>query len=101
MTALSIRDAWNGVKKFGDEFGYTYMYYQPTEDTVEAQVTLADTAVKAGAKFIIINSDQFKKSATKMFQAYPDVSFIIFDTVPIDDDGNPILDSQYLGYPIC
>ena len=57
---------WNGVKKFGDETGKTYAYYQPVEDTVEAQTTLADTAVKSGAKFIIINSDQFKASAVKM-----------------------------------
>lgn len=87
---------WNGVENFGDENGISYMYYQPVEDTVEAQVTLCDTAVKAGAKFIIINSDQFKAAASKMITAYPDVTFIIFDSVPIDDDGNQVLTDNIL-----
>jgi len=81
---------YNGVKQFAAEFNKTYGYYQPTADTVEEQVTLADTAVKAGAKFIIINSDQFKKSATIMVKNHPDVSFIIFDTIPVDDAGNQL-----------
>jgi basic membrane protein A len=87
---------WNGVKKFAAETGTSYMYYQPVEDTVEAQVTLCDTAVKAGAKFIIINSDQFKVAASKMIAAYPDVTFIIYDTVPVDDDGNQVLTPNIL-----
>ena len=87
---------WTGVKNFGDEFGYTYSYYQPIEDTVEAQVTLCDTAVKAGAEFIIINSDQFKAAASKMITAYPDVTFIIYDTVPIDEDENQVLTDNIL-----
>lgn len=87
---------WNGVKKFAEETGKTYMYYQPVEDTVEAQVALCDTAVKAGAEFIIINSDQFKAAASKMVAAYPDVTFIIFDTVPVDDDGNQVLTPNIL-----
>lgn len=51
---------------------------------------MADTAVKGGAKFIIINSDQFKKSATIMVKNHPDVSFIIFDTIPVDDAGKQL-----------
>ncbi len=82
---------WEGVKKFGDENKTSYMYYQPVEDTVEAQVALADAAIKAGAKFVIINSDQFKKSAAVMVKNHPDVTFIIYDTVPVDDAGNEVL----------
>ena len=81
---------YNGVKQFAAEFNKTYGFYQPTEDTVEAQVTMADTAIKGGAKFIIINSDQFKKSATVMVKNHPDVSFIIFDTIPVDDAGKQL-----------
>jgi basic membrane protein A and related proteins len=81
---------YNGVKQFATELNRTYGYYQPTEDTVEAQVTMADTAIKGGAKFIIINSDQFKKSATIMVKNHPDVSFIIFDTIPVDDAGKQL-----------
>ncbi len=87
---------WNGVKKFAAETGKTYAYYQPVEDTVEAQTTLADTAVKAGAKFIIINSDQFKAAASKMITAHPDVSFIMYDSVPVDDNGEQVITDNLL-----
>jgi basic membrane protein A len=87
---------WNGVKKFGAEVNKTYAYYQPVEDTVEAQVTLADTAIKAGAKFIIINSDQFKAAASKMIVSHPDVSFIMFDSVPVDESGKQVITDNLL-----
>jgi basic membrane protein A len=80
-----------GIKQFAAEFNKTYMYYQPTEDTVEAQVTLADNAIKAGAKFILMNSDQYKKSAAVMEKNYPNITFMIFDTVPVDDAGKEVL----------
>lgn len=87
---------WQGVKDFAEEYGYDYAYYQPVEDTVEAQVTIADTAIKAGAGFIIINSDQFKAAASQMITEHPDVTFIIFDTVPIDEEGNQVLTDNIL-----
>jgi len=87
---------WNGVKKFAAETGKTYAYYQPIEDTVEAQTTLADTAVKAGAKFIIINSDQFKAAASKMITDHPDVTFIMYDSVPVDEAGNQVITDNLL-----
>lgn len=82
---------WLGIKDFAAETGKTYTYYQPTEDTVESQMVLCDTAVKAGAKFIIINSDQFKLAASKMQATYPDVTFIIYDTVPETEDGTQVI----------
>lgn len=87
---------WNGVKKFAAETGKTYAYYQPVEDTAEAQITLADTAVKAGAKFIIINSDQFKAAASTMEKSHPDVSFIMYDSVPVDENGNQVITPNLL-----
>lgn len=87
---------WEGVKNFAADYDLPYNYYQPVEDTVEAQVIIADTAVKAGAKFIVINSDQFKAAAYQMMNDHPDVTFIIFDTVPIDEDGNQVLADNIL-----
>lgn len=87
---------WQGVQNFGDDNGLPYDYYQPVEDTVEAQRTIADTAIKAGAEFVIINSDQFKAAAYYMINDHPDVTFIIFDTVPIDEEGNEVLTDNIL-----
>ena len=85
---------WEGVKEFCEANNVTYNYYQPTEDTVEAQLAQCDVAVKSGAKFIIINSDQFKLSSVYMQKNYPDVTFIIYDTVPTDESGAEVLNSN-------
>lgn len=96
MIVLFNQGVWTGVKRFAGDTGKTYAYYQPVEDTVEAQVTLADTAIKAGAKFVIINSDQFKASASKMITSHPDVSFIMYNSVPVDDNGNQVITDNLL-----
>lgn len=82
---------YQGVKDFCAKNNMTYTYYQPPEDTAEAQLIVCDTAVKAGAEFVIINSDQFKVSASMMTEKYPDVTFIIYDTVPENEDGDVVL----------
>ncbi|MEA4911702.1 MAG: BMP family ABC transporter substrate-binding protein, partial [Oscillospiraceae bacterium] len=83
-----------GVKEYCEANNLTYNYYQPTEDTVEAQLAQCDVAVAAGAEFIIINSDQFKLSSVYMENNYPDVTFIIYDTVPTDESGNTVVNSN-------
>ena len=82
---------WLGIQDFCGETGKTYAYYQPTEDTVEAQMVICDTAVKAGAKFIVISADQFKLSAVEMQESYPDVTFIIYDSIPTTAEGEEII----------
>ena len=85
---------WAGVREWSEANGKTYGYYQPTEDTVEAQMVVCDTAVKAGAKFIIINSDQFKLAAVEMEKTYPDVTFIMYDSVPTTADGTEVVENN-------
>ncbi len=84
---------YNGVKEYAAENNETYFYYQPEEDTPEAQLGIVDIAVSKGAEFVIINSDQFRVGATLMTRKYPDVTFIMFDSYPGDPD-DP--DSAYL-----
>lgn len=85
---------WAGMKEWCEANGKTYGYYQPTEDTVEAQMVVCDTAVKAGAKFIIISSDQFKLASVEMQKTYPDVTFIMYDSVPTSADGTEIVEDN-------
>lgn len=87
---------YKGIAKFAEESSMSYTYYQPSEDTAEAQLIVCDTAVKAGAKFIVINSDQFKVAASMMVEKYPEVTFIIFDTVPVTPDGEQVLGDNIL-----
>ncbi|MEA5050646.1 MAG: BMP family ABC transporter substrate-binding protein [Oscillospiraceae bacterium] len=85
---------WAGIQEVCAKNNLTYNYYQPTEDTVEAQLAQCDVAVAAGAEFIIINSDQFKLSAVSMENNYPDVTFLMYDTPPTDESGNVVINSN-------
>lgn len=85
---------YKGIKDFAEETGTTYTYYQPTEDSVEAQIITCDTAIKAGAKFVVINSDQFRVAASEMQEKHPEVTFIIYDTVPESVDGTKVVNDN-------
>ncbi|MDR1506948.1 MAG: BMP family ABC transporter substrate-binding protein [Treponema sp.] len=87
---------YNAMKQFCVENDMTYSYYQPTEDTAEAQIILFDTAVKAGARFFVIGSDQYKVSASMFAEKYPNIPAIIYDSVPVDEDGNEALSDNLL-----
>lgn len=89
---------WAGVKEYCEQNGVTYNYYQPTEDTVEAHLAQCDVAVAAGAKVIILYSDQFRLSSAYMEQNYPDVKFMVFDTVPTDEENGEIVNDNVKAY---
>ena len=79
---------WVGMNRFCDENPeYTCTYFQPTEDTVEAQVSICDAAVAGGAEFIVVAADQFKVSLLEMSRAYPDVKFLSIEAAPQTIDG--------------
>ena len=63
---------WVGMNRFCDENPeYTCTYFQPTEDTVEAQVSICDAAVAGGAEFIVVAADQFKVSLLQRNRTVP------------------------------
>lgn len=77
--------AWEGLKKFGDEFGKTYHYYQPTctgsgcEVQDADRIRAIDNAVKAGAKVIVMPGYLFGSIIDQMADKYPNVKFIGID----------------------
>lgn len=79
---------WVGMNRFCEENPeYSCAYFQPTEDTVEAQVSICDAAVAGGAEFIVVAADQFKVALLEMSRAYPDVMFLSIEAAPQTIDG--------------
>jgi len=80
--------AWEGVVQYGDEFGVTYKYYQPTEKTTDAYVETIDLAIQGGAKIVVCPGYLFSEAVYTCQEEYPDTYFIILDAQPKNADGD-------------
>jgi len=83
--------AWEGVVQYGDEFGVTYKYYQPTEKTTDAYVETIDLAVQGGAKIVVCPGHLFAEAVYTCQEEYPDIYFIILDGVPANADDEVLI----------
>jgi len=70
---------WEGVKKYGEETGKTYKYYQPSEKTDEAYIEAINMAVADGAKVVVCPGYLFENAIQICQEANPDVKFIFID----------------------
>jgi len=47
------QSSWEGVVKYAEEFGVSYNYYRPSEDSTEARVETIKAAIDKGAKVVV------------------------------------------------
>lgn len=78
--------AWEGVVAYGDEFGISYKYYQPTEKTTADLVETIGLAVEGGAKIVVCPGFLFEPAVFEAQDLYPDVDFILIDGEPHSED---------------
>ncbi|MCH5317544.1 MAG: BMP family ABC transporter substrate-binding protein [Eubacterium sp.] len=85
------QSAWSGVLDFANEAGLTSRYYQPVLEngvlTLESALSYIDLSVKSGAKYIVLPTDVFEVAAYEGAQKYADVSFLLLDGTPKNQDG--------------
>lgn len=74
--------SWEGVEAYAKEFGKTYKYYKPTEQSDSAYISSIELAVKAGAKVIVCPGFLFEIPIHTVQSEYPEVKFIILDGAP-------------------
>ena len=74
--------SWEGVEAYAKEFGKTYKYYKPTEQSDSAYISSIELAVKAGAKVVVCPGFLFETPIHSIQNEYPDVKFIILDGYP-------------------
>lgn len=86
------QSAWEGINSFAEENNMTCRYYQPVLDngelTVENVEKYVDLSSKNGAKFIVLPGAEFAVSAYELAGSYPDVNFILVDSLPHSADTN-------------
>lgn len=86
------QSAWEGISSFADENNMSCRYYQPVLDdgelTVENVEKYVDLSSKNGAKFIVLPGEEFAVSAYELAGSYPDVNFILVDSLPHSADTN-------------
>ena len=78
--------AWEGMKKYAEENGISYKYYQPQEGTTDAYVETIGLAVEGGAKLVVCPGFLFEEPVFIVQEQYPDVHFILLDGEPHSGD---------------
>lgn len=88
------QSAWEGLKRFGDEYQKSYHYYQPTctgagcEVQDADRIRAVDIAVKSGAKVVVMPGYLFDTIIDGIAQKYPDVKFIGVDVTSREPQDN-------------
>ncbi|MCL2214713.1 MAG: BMP family ABC transporter substrate-binding protein [Treponema sp.] len=78
--------SWEGVVRFGTEYGISYKHYQSEHQSNDARLSAIDNAVKGGAKLIIASGYLFEVPIHRAQDIYPFIRFILIDSIP--NNGN-------------
>jgi basic membrane protein A len=78
--------AWEGMKKYAEEKGISYKYYQPQEGTTDSYLETIGLAVEGGAKLVVCPGFLFEEPVFMAQDQYKDVSFILLDGEPHNAD---------------
>lgn len=78
--------AWEGMKKYAEENGISYKYYQPQEGTTDSYLETIGLAIEGGAKLVVCPGYLFEEPVYLAQDQYKDVSFILLDGEPHNAD---------------
>ena len=83
-----IRGTWEGLLRYARGNNISHKYYPSPGQSDEAYLSTIDLAVQNGAKLIVSPGYQFGASVFIAQDRYPDVGFILIDSVPGSADGS-------------
>ncbi|WP_077611940.1 BMP family lipoprotein [Clostridium sp. Marseille-P2415] len=78
--------AWEGMKKYAEENGISYKYYQPQEGTTDSYLETIGLAIEGGAKLVVCPGYLFEEPIFLAQDQYKDVHFILLDGEPHNAD---------------
>lgn len=78
--------AWEGMKKYAEENGISYKYYQPQEGTTDSYLETIGLAIDGGAKLVVCPGFLFEEPVYLAQDQYKDVHFILLDGEPHSGD---------------
>lgn len=81
---------YDGVKRYAEGAGITYSYYIAEQDTEDSYRQTIMSAVSNNAELIITSGSHYDVLVGELQDEYPDLSFLMVDGQPLDEDGNKL-----------
>ena len=78
--------AWEGLVQYATENNISHKYYQPADQGDDAYLNAIDLAVQGGATVVVTPGFLFEVPIFYAQDRYPNVSFILLDGEPHDED---------------
>jgi len=82
--------SWEGLVRYATEKKITYKYYEPAVHDNNGLLLVIDQAAAAGAKVIVTSGYTFETVVFTAQDRYPDVRFILIDSIPNNGGGTPV-----------
>lgn len=79
--------SYDGIKEYCKPHKIKYKYYKPADTSATSNLSSVDKAVKNGARIIICPDSQLSETVYQAQDRYPDTSFVLVDSEPVNNDG--------------
>lgn len=88
------QESWEAVKTYAEEHHKTYDFYRPFNDSDFARDCAVKQAVAKGAKMVVLPGLHFAPTAYHVQNIYPDIHFLLIDTIVHKGDFIPATQSK-------
>lgn len=78
--------SWEGLVQYAEENGISHKYYQPVAQSNDDYLDSIQLAIEGGAKIVVTPGFLFEEPIFIAQEMYPDVSFILVDGEPHNED---------------
>ena len=82
--------AWEGIKKYAEESGIAYDYYNPEDTDTDSIMAQFKRGVSNGAKLFVCPGSMLEVPVYLAQSKYDDCSFILIDGEPHSEDGTDV-----------
>ncbi len=81
---------YEGIETYALSAGVSFSYYVVEEDTLEGHMKAVKDAVRNHAGMVVCAGYDFQKTVGELQEEYPDISFLLIDGEPCDEEGEPV-----------
>lgn len=81
---------YKGIQMYGLAAGASFSSYNTEEDHFEGYTQIIEYAVSNQAKIVVCAGYDFSEAVGTLQNIHPEVSFLLIDGVPTDEEGNPV-----------
>lgn len=81
---------YEGIQMYGLAAGASFSCYNMEEDHFEEPLEIIEYAISNQARIVVCAGYDFCEAVGKLQEVHPEVSFLLIDGVPADEEGNPV-----------